>query len=95
MKFRPTNLAVTAVVVALGLFALGGVIFVSADSGEGLERLGMLFGFLGLLVTTIVSLYRSDTNHQALNGSFDARIKRIVLDANATRRSTDTETPEG
>ena len=84
---KPSNLAMAAIVVGLALAALGGVIFVTGD--EATERLGMFFAFLGVLTTTVVALLRADGNHQQLNGSFDDRVKNIVLDANAARRSSD------
>lgn len=86
---KPTNLATASVVIGLALAALGGIIFVGGEGTEAIERLGMFFAFLGILAPTVVGVLRADSNHQQLNGSYDERIKRLIKESNAERRSTD------
>lgn len=88
-----SRLAVIVALIVAMLIALGGVLYI-APGPESTQRLGALFGILGIGVAAIVGLLKADQAATQTNGKLDARIQAGVHRAmNARRRGDDPETP--
>ena len=79
---------VLATMVAFGLLALAGVVLVSAGP-ESTQRLGLLFGILGVGITALAALVKAGQAAQNTNGKLDDRIEAGVHRALAARRRGD------
>lgn len=76
-----STLGIVGGLTAVCLFALAAILFV-APSEESMQRLGLFFGMIGVVITTLVGMLRSDQAAKQTNGSLDARIQTAVRNAN-------------
>lgn len=93
MRNNLSTLGVVGGLTAALLFALAAVLFV-AEGPESTQRLGLFFGVLGIAITALVGMLRSDQAAKQTNGSLDDRIRAGVFQAmNARRAGDDPTTP--
>jgi hypothetical protein len=84
----PTAIAIVAAIIALVLIAAGALIFIG-DGDPQQQRVMLFMGMVATTVAALVALLRSDQAATRLNGGFEDRVRRIVLEAHADRRSGD------
>lgn len=92
-------LAAYGLLAALVAFALAGVLLIQPGP-ESNQRLALFFGIVGVAVTAVVGLIKSDQSATQTNGTLDKRIEDALLRAQSNRRASDivpdairTETP--
>ena len=91
-----------ALLIMLCGIGLAGVMFVQgspcpeggqACSNDALQRLGLLFGLLGLAAPSLVAALKSDQAANKLtNGGLQDEVRRAILAASGERRHYDPET---
>jgi len=90
-----STLGIVGGLTAIVAFALAAVLFIQPGP-ESSQRLGLFFGMVGVVITTLVGMLRSDQAAKQTNGSLDARIQAGVHRAmNARRAGDDPEKPIG
>lgn len=86
MKASTINvITVLGAIVALAAFATGAILF-TADTDQGMSRIGLLLAFFGTIVPSLVAALHAGKAREQTNGSLDERIEAGVYRAQAVRR---------
>jgi len=81
-----STLGIVGGITAVVAFALAAVLFIQPGE-ESAQRLGLFFGMVGVVITTLVGMLRSDQAAKQTNGSLDARIQANVHRALGQRKA--------
>lgn len=93
MTGRLSTAAIVGGLTAFGCMALAAIILVG-DTQDAMQRIGLFFGFIGIVIPTLLGMLRSDQAAKQTNGSLDERIEAALLRAQSARRRTDIVPPE-
>lgn len=86
---KPSAAIVIGALVAVVAMALAAILFIGPESDAATQRLGLFFGLIGLVVTSLLAVLRADQAATQTNGKLDARIRAAVLEAQKDRRRHD------